>query len=155
MLVVPIVGCGPPDLTINVNGSGSTTGAGIYNEDTEATISATPDPGWTFVNWTGDAVADPNSATTTITMDDDKTVTANFGHPVTTNNLTINIIGEGSTTGAGTYDEGTVVTITANPDYGYVFDGWTGDVVANPNSSTTTVTMDGDKTVTANFFYMC
>ncbi len=155
MLVVSIVGCDPPDLTINIIGEGSTTGAGTYNEGIVVPITATPTPGWTFDGWTGD-VANPNSSTTTVTMNGNKTVTANFGHPVTTNNLTIYIIGEGSTTGAGTYNEGTVVTITATPpDYGYVFDGWTGDAVADPNSATTTITMDDDKTVTANFFYLC
>ncbi len=64
--------------------------------------------------------------------------------------LTINTVGNGTTTGAGTYDEGTVVPITATPASGWQFDNWTGDV-ANPNSATATVTMDADKTVTANF----
>jgi len=40
-------------------------------------ISATPASGYQFVDWTGDVV-DPNSVSTTVTMDADKTVTANF-----------------------------------------------------------------------------
>lgn len=51
---------------------------------------------------------------------------------------------------SGTYDDGTVVSITAVPDTGYVFDYWAGDV-ADTVSSTTTVTMDEDQTVTAHF----
>jgi uncharacterized repeat protein (TIGR02543 family) len=70
----------PPiyDLTIYTIGNGSTTGVGTYAEDTDVPITAIADPGWVFVDWTGDAVADANSASTTILMDGNKTVTANF-----------------------------------------------------------------------------
>ena len=47
------------------------------------------------------------------------------------------------------YDTGTVVTLTASASYGYVFDGWGG--ACSGSSSTCTVTMDGNKTVIANF----
>ena len=52
--------------------------------------------------------------------------------------------------GPHTYAEGAVVDVSATPAVGYVFTNWTGGV-ANPTSATTTVTMDADKTVTANF----
>jgi uncharacterized repeat protein (TIGR02543 family) len=48
-----------------------------------------------------------------------------------------------------TYAAGTVVSLTATPAVGYVFTGWSGSAsgTANPLS----VTMDGKKTLTANF----
>ncbi len=49
----------------------------------------------------------------------------------------------------GTYDEGTDVTLTANPASGYEFDYWSG--YATGTSTTTTLTMDTDKSVTAHF----
>jgi uncharacterized repeat protein (TIGR02543 family) len=52
--------------------------------------------------------------------------------------------------GVHVYSEDEVVDITATPNAGYEFDHWTGDV-ADPNAASTTVTMDGDKTVTAHF----
>ena len=55
--------------------------------------------------------------------------------------------------GDHTYNEGTVVDITATPAEGYTFTGWTGDV-AGATDDTTTVTMDADKEVTANFELM-
>lgn len=68
--------------------------------------------------------------------------------------MVVSPTGSGSTTpsviGTHTYDEGTVVAISATPATGYHFDHWSGDV-ADPNSASTTVTMDADKTVTANF----
>jgi uncharacterized repeat protein (TIGR02543 family) len=48
---------------------------------------------------------------------------------------------------------GTTVTITASPNPGFTFTGWTGPV-ANPNSPTTTVTMTTSITITANFVAM-
>ena len=47
------------------------------------------------------------------------------------------------------YDSGEEVTLTAYPEYGFVFDGWSGDL--SGSSSPTTITMNGDKTVIANF----
>jgi uncharacterized repeat protein (TIGR02543 family) len=48
-----------------------------------------------------------------------------------------------------TYAEGTTVTLTATPDSGYVFAGWSGDLsgTANPAS----VAMSSNKSITANF----
>jgi uncharacterized repeat protein (TIGR02543 family) len=74
-------------LTITVNGSGFAApamGEHEYSADEAVTITATPDSGWQFDGWDGD-VANSNSATTTVTMDASKTVTANFSEtPVTT-----------------------------------------------------------------------
>ncbi len=69
-------------LTVRINGNGSTnfppTALYRYDEGSIVDLLATPTSGWEFVNWTGDEVADPNLATTTVVMDNDKTVTANF-----------------------------------------------------------------------------
>ncbi len=68
-------------LTMAVSGNGSTTpavGPNDYTCGTDVPISATPDAGWVFVNWTG-GVADPTSHSTTVLVDTDKIVTAHFG----------------------------------------------------------------------------
>ena len=49
----------------------------------------------------------------------------------------------------GEYESGVQVVITASPSSGYTFDHWSG--ASSGTSSTTTITMDSDKTVTANF----
>jgi predicted ribosomally synthesized peptide with SipW-like signal peptide/uncharacterized repeat protein (TIGR02543 family) len=69
---------------------------------------------------------------------------------VTTYTLTTSGDGNGSVIpSGGTYAPGTSVTLTPNPNPGYEFDHWSGDYsgTANPGS----VTMDGPKTVQANF----
>jgi hypothetical protein len=89
-------------------------------------------------------------------MNADKTVTANFELiPAVTYDLTMQVspIGSGTTTpavGTHTYPSGTVVDISATPASGYQFVDWTGDV-ADPNSVSTTVTMNADKTTIVNF----
>jgi hypothetical protein len=52
-----------------------------------------------------------------------------------------------------TYDTGTVVNLVATPEEGYRFDEWTGDVgtIADVHAATTTITMNGDYSITANF----
>ena len=70
--------------------------------------------------------------------------------------LTVSVIGNGSVevdevayTDVVTADEGTVLSLKAIADAGYVFDGWSGDLTsANADE---TITMDADKTVTATF----
>ncbi|MCP4529218.1 MAG: hypothetical protein GY833_25405, partial [Aestuariibacter sp.] len=53
------------------------------------------------------------------------------------------------TVGAHVYDQGTVVTLTATPDPGMHFGGWTGDLLSADNPES--LVMDGDKVVTATF----
>ena len=55
--------------------------------------------------------------------------------------------------GTFTYDAGTVVNLEALADGAHVFENWTGDVstIADVNSAITTITMNGDYNITANF----
>jgi hypothetical protein len=63
--------------------------------------------------------------------------------------------GNVTTPGEGTfpYPAGTVVPVVAAPDEGYQFRSWTGDIqhVADPNAASTTITMNGDYAIVANF----
>ena len=47
------------------------------------------------------------------------------------------------------YNHGTVVVLTATPSVGYVFSSWSGD--ASGSANPLNVTMNSDKTITANF----
>jgi hypothetical protein len=77
-------------------------------------------------------------------------ITATFSQIQRT--LTINIIGNGTVNASPpgpTYNDGTVVTLTAVPGPGWAFVNWTG--ATNTNANPTNITMDADKTVTASF----
>ena len=55
--------------------------------------------------------------------------------------------------GAFTYDKGTAVTLVVFPHTGYRFVDWTGDVdtIADINAASTTITMNGNYEIIANF----
>lgn len=55
--------------------------------------------------------------------------------------------------GTFSYDTGTVVDLVAEAEEGYYFVNWSGDVntVASISAATTTVTMDADYSLIANF----
>ncbi len=60
-------------------GSVTPASAGYYTIGAGTPITATPNPGYYFVNWTGSAdIASPTSASTTITMNAPENITANF-----------------------------------------------------------------------------
>jgi uncharacterized repeat protein (TIGR02543 family) len=69
-----------------------------------------------------------------------------------THTLAVAKAGSGTVTldpAGGTYDDGTVVTLTATPASGYTFTGWSGDLGGTTNP--VRITMNGDKAVTATF----
>ena len=161
-LVAGIVGCVGVeyDLTIasTAGGSVTTPGEGIftYYEGTDIDLVAEAEEGYHFVNWTGDVgtISDVSAATTTITVNRDYSITANF---VAVYDLTTSSTAGGSVTtpgeGSFAYDRGTVVNLVATPDAGYRFLNWTGDVddIANVEDATTTISMNRDCSLTANF----
>jgi uncharacterized protein YjdB len=65
-------------------------------------------------------------------------------------NLTTSVDGQGSISPSrGGYPAGTAVKLTATGDAGWAFDHWSGDASGSDNPLT--ITMDRDKSVTANF----
>jgi uncharacterized repeat protein (TIGR02543 family) len=85
-------------------------------------------------------------------MDGNKTLTANFAAAAVSYTLTVATSGSGTTSpaaGTYTYASGTAVAVTATPASGDTFTGWSGATTGTTNP--VTVTMDGNKTLTASF----
>jgi preprotein translocase subunit YajC len=149
-------------LTISSTAGGSVTTPGhgtfVYNAGTVVNLVATPASGYRFVNWTGNVgtIANVNAAATTISVNSNYSITANF-EEIPEYELTIYSTAGGSVTSPGegtfTYDAGTVVSLAATPASGYAFVNWTGNVgtVANVNAAYTTITMNDNCAITANF----
>jgi len=137
-------------LSVSVEGGGEVALeplGGVYDSLEVVTLTATADSGWVFVGWSGDlsGLANPDS----LLMDANKAVTATF-----TRQFSLNVSVQGGGIVAldppgGIYDSLEVVTLTATPDSGWVFAGWSGDLsgIANPDS----LLMDANKSVTATF----
>jgi hypothetical protein len=152
------------ELTVSSTDGGSVTTPGegtyTYNGGTVVNLVATAASGYRFVNWTGDVgtIANVNAASTTITVNSNYSVTANFEQILPGQfSLTISSTAGGSVTTPGqgtfTYDAGTVVNLVATRASGYQFVNWTGNVgtVANVNAASTTITMNSNYSITANF----
>jgi len=164
-LTAGMVGCGPSPveyaLAIASTEGGSVTNPGeamfTYEEGTVVNLVAEAEEGYHFANWTGDVdtIADVNTVITTITMNGSYFITANF---VAVYDLTISSTIGGLVTvpGEGTfaYDANTVVSLNATPDTDCQFAEWTGDVgtVEDMYAASTTITMNDDYSITANFW---
>ena len=144
-------------LTTSTVGQGSVVldpPGGTYPAGTQVTLTAQPDAGWSFAGWSGDLTG--TTTPTTLTLDADATVTATFTQdpppPPGEVTLTTSTVGQGSVVldpPGGTYPSGTQVTLTAQPDSGWTFTGWSGDLTGT--TTPTTLTLDADATVVATF----
>jgi len=120
---------------------------GTYDQGTVVTLTANPATGYQFSGWSG---CSGSGNTCSVTMDMAKSVTATF--TLKQYGLTVTAapaVGGTITPPGGTYDHGTVVTLTATPGVGYQFSQWSGDCTGT--SPSCSVTMDAAKSVTATF----
>jgi uncharacterized repeat protein (TIGR02543 family) len=121
-----------------------------YNSGDIVELTATPNSGYAFTSWSGDATGSVNPLS--VTMNSNKTITANFT-VIPASTFTLNV-----TTVNGSvlknpdlvfYPSGTIVQLTATPNPGYTFASWGGDASGSVNPLS--VTMNSDKNITANF----
>ena len=116
------------EATVNPAEVGTIEGAGTYTHGAEATLTATPAEGYKFVNWTvGEETIADNPYKFAVTAD--VALVANFEKLTHTVNATAT---NGTVTGAGTYNHGAEVTLTATPAFDYEFVKWSNGETANP-----------------------
>jgi hypothetical protein len=158
--------CGGPMLTVARTGSGTVTGSlGSINcgsvctdrlpEGSDVTLTAAPAAGYAFRGWTGCDSASGNRCT--VAMDTDHQIKARF---VMQRTLAIDKTGPGTLTSApaaigcgstcsAQLDDGTQVTVTAQPAHGYTVRFWGGCAAVNGNQCT--VSMTDHRTVFVGF----
>ena len=119
-----------------------------YPPGTQIQVTATPANGFSFTNWSGDLSG--TNPSTFVTVNGNMNIVANFSSAQFTFNATS--AGNGSvdwTPKKALYGSGDVVTVTATPDSGFYFIGWTGDLTSSLNPLD--VTINGNTSITANF----
>jgi len=130
---------------------GTIDGEGEYDHGDEVTLTAIPNAGYNFVNWTeGGTEISANTIYEFIASGGDRTLVVNFE----LKRYAVTVVG-----GSADKDEylaGAAVTITADIPAGKRFVNWTtpsaGVTFANANNAATTFTMPSNNvTVTANF----
>ena len=108
-------------LTASAGDGGTVSGEGTFASGTQVSVTATPSSGYSFSGWSNGSTTNP----LTVTLNSNTTITANFQVIVNSYTLTVSA-GEGGSVSSegGEYEEGTEVTITATPEEGYEFTGW-------------------------------
>jgi uncharacterized repeat protein (TIGR02543 family) len=160
---------GPADVTLTANytpntytlttaasppagGTVSVSGGPSYNYGDVVTISQTPAAGYTFAGWTatGGTVSTDG---TQLTITDNATLTADY----TQNSYTASEQYTGGTvqlTSSGPYTYGQVVGLSAAPDAGWQFLGWSvtgASTLSDSTAATTSLTVLDNFILTANF----
>ena len=127
-------------------GNGTATGGGIYQENSNATLAATPDPGYRFDHWSGGNTMNPN----VITVTGNAAYSAYFVRENYTISTGASPSNGGSAYGGGTYQYGDETTLQAVPASGYYFAGWSDGISDNPR----TVNITGSASYIAVFAEM-
>ena len=114
----------------NPSGACSSTGAGLYDYNTSATLTLSVHAGYTFNGWSDGL--DGTNTTRTITVTEDKELVANFtvaepDYTITwkNENGSANLVDPvGQKAGTATIYPGATPTKDATAQYSYTFDGW-------------------------------
>ena len=119
-----------------------------YVENSSVTLTAVANLGYQFTGWSGDATGTDNPLD--LVMNSNKVITANFSTAALTQLTTTAVNGTITMDPVGpNYSQNTIVTLTAKPEIGYKFIGWSGDFSGTDIISS--ITMNANKSVTANF----
>ena len=141
-------------LTVAASEGGSVNDPGdTHNENANVSLTASPAEGYAFSGWTGDASGSTNPLS--VSMTSDKNITASFIR--LQYSLGVNIIGSGTVSQVlvesaeknTDYDSGSTVRLTATPETGWLFYGWSGSTTET--TSEIDVVMEGTKAFTATF----
>ncbi|WKD86268.1 hypothetical protein KCTC32516_01634 [Polaribacter huanghezhanensis] len=137
------------DTSSSPTAGGVTSGGGSFDDGTSVTVTATPNTGYNFVNWTSAGTAVSTNLTYTFVLSANATLVANFEAKT----YTLNVTAQNGTVlknpDAVTYNGGDTVQLTATPNSGYEFTFWSGDATGTTNPLT--VLMNANKNITANF----
>jgi hypothetical protein len=118
-----------------------------YNEGDVVQLTATPNAGWVFTNWTGNLASSVNPDS--ITIHNNTSVVANYTQKeYTLTTTSINGLVNKSPYQA-TYHLGDVVQLYATPISGWRFANWTGALTGSVNPDS--VTINDNTSVTAIF----
>ncbi|NBQ53985.1 MAG: hypothetical protein EBU49_10445, partial [Proteobacteria bacterium] len=126
-----------------------------FTPGTALTLRANPKSGYTFKSWSGDCSGITEDCTFS-NIRSDKTVSAAFdpkqakikivatngGATAISSKHIPNLFCSGQTCGDVSFDANETIKLTATPNEGYEFNGWTGNLCADANSADCTIFID-------------
>ena len=140
-------------LSANPIEGGTVTGGGSYPQGQTCTVTATPNSGFVFVNWTENGSVVSTNASYSFTVTSSHNMVANFQEQPQNCTVTVsaNPSNGGTVTGGGTYDFGASCTVTATPNQRYIFENWTEDGVEVSTEPSYTFNVTANRNLVANF----
>ena len=130
--------------------NGNTFGDGGYNIGDAVTVSANPEPGFAFANWTVDGTIVSDSADYTFTATASSVIVANFVPAIAITCSTSPAIG-GVVHGAGDFVSGANVTLEAAAEPGFIFRNWTEAGTGVSDSAIYSFNVTAPRSLVANF----
>jgi len=135
-------------LSANPAAGGSTNGSGSFDADENVIVTASPNNGYVFVNWTEGETIASTSSSYTFAITANTNLVANFEVA-----YTLNVTAQHGSVSQDpeqlTYSNGDIVTLTPTAYAGYKFISWDGD--ASGSNNPLTVIMNSNKNITALF----
>ncbi len=132
---------------VNDEKMGTVTGAGSYEHGSEVTLTAKPNDGYQFVNWSNGSTDNPLK----FTAKEEVSLTANF-ELIPVKEFTLTVVASpaegGQVIGSGTYKEGEEAQLVASANTGYNFVEWKED---GDKNAIRKVKVTADATYTALF----
>ena len=137
--------------TANPEAGGTIAGAGTYYYGAIATLTATPNEHYYFVDWTKDGEEVSTDTLVSFIVTEAADYEAHFALYSFTVELAATPEEGGSVAGGGTFDYGETVTVTATPMPGYHFVSWTENGEEVSTEADYSFSIEADRLLTANF----
>lgn len=140
--------------TASPSQGGIVNGAGLYEQGTTCTLTATANTGYTFVNWTKNGTSVSTNSTYSFAVTESGSYVANFS----LNSYTITVEADpaegGTADGGGTFNHGETCTLTIVPNVHYTFLNWTenGEVVSTDETYSFIVNSNREIIANLDFF---
>ncbi len=136
---------------VNPSGTGSISGAGHFVAHSSMSLTAMPNTGYGFVNWTENGEEVGTEPTLQFELLGNRSLVANFEMIMHHVDVGVNFDVAGSATGAGDFQEGSTVNVLATPNTGFLFDRWSENGQTVSTSASYAFAIWEDRDLTAEF----
>jgi hypothetical protein len=133
-------------------GGGSVSGGGAFGSGSRVTLTAMPNPGYAFLNWTENGVVLSYRNPLSFTLATNRNLVATFATTLPDTIIVAALPGAGgSVSGGGTFKAGISRTVTATANAGYLFANWTENGAVASTAASYVFTLLSDRNLVANF----
>jgi hypothetical protein len=137
--------------SINIANSGTITGTDTYVPGDIIIVTAKPNKGYTFTNWTENGTEVSKSNSYQFSASTSRILVANFALASYTMAASVLPANSGTVSGTGNYNYNTEVTLTTTPSTGYSFLNWTENGTSVSTNATYAFKSTTNRTLVANF----